>query len=101
MPSHSNDIILQLKGKIAREISSLDQLLCTELLVSNSFRSLSGPECLVVLSLLMKSERSSDHKTIDDLLDWSIGISDSLTHTINATIKVATRVTDAEREVEL
>lgn len=49
----------------------------------------------------MKTERSSEKKTIEDLMNWANEISDTLFETVNATVTIATRVTESEREAEL
>lgn len=56
-----NDIVLD-KGRVAGEISSCDELMITELILSGFFTELKPEEITAVLSVLINDEKGGDKK---------------------------------------
>lgn len=56
----NKDDIVQLKGRVAGEISSCDELVATELLMSGFFHNLQPSEIAAVISCMVHDESGAD-----------------------------------------
>lgn len=65
----SQDDIVDLKGKVACEISTGDELLLTELIFNGTFTDLTPPQCAALLSCFVFQERSKETRKPNPILD--------------------------------
>lgn len=65
----SQDDIVDLKGKVACEISTGDELLLTELIFNGMFTDLTPAQCAAVLSCFVFQERSKEVRKPNPILD--------------------------------
>lgn len=65
----STDDIVELKGKVACEISTGDELLLTELIFNGTFTDLTPAQCAALLSCFVFQERSRETRKPNPLLD--------------------------------
>ena len=69
----SSDDIVDVKGRVACEISSGDELLLTELIFNGAFNTLKPEQCAALLSCFVFSEKVSSlsFAFILSLIHWS------------------------------
>jgi antiviral helicase SKI2 len=63
------DRTVQLKGRVACEINSCDELIVTEMIFENFFTSLTPEECVSVLSCLICQDKTQDEAVLTDRLN--------------------------------
>jgi len=71
------DRTVQLKGRVACEVNSCDELIVTEMIFENFFTSLTPEECVSVLSCLLCQDKTEDQPALTDRL---IAAKENLVH---------------------
>nr|CAD7458150.1 unnamed protein product [Timema tahoe] len=56
----TDDDVIKIKGRVACELSSTDELLLTELIFNGTFNNLTAPQCAALLSCFVCDEKSSE-----------------------------------------
>merc|ERR1711962_1941907 len=60
--------VIEIKGRIACELSSADELLLTEMMFNGLFNNLNPPEVAAILSCFVCGEKSSEMPKLTDAL---------------------------------
>ncbi|KAJ1502865.1 Exosome RNA helicase MTR4 [Coelomomyces lativittatus] len=87
--------IVQLKGRVACEISTSDPLLLTEMLFNGVFTDLTVEQCVALLGVFTFLERSKDNAHAKKTLR------DELANPLNVLLEIAKRIAHVSKECKL